>query len=63
MCIVAALWATMLYMGANIIYNVLLILVIKHFDAAMMYVASTVVLPLGAVCFTVHAFLGEVSLL
>jgi hypothetical protein len=38
----------------------MLVLVIKYFDAAMMYVASTVVLPLGAVCFTIHAFLGDV---
>lgn len=47
-----------MYMIANIIYNVVMILVIKKFDAAMMYVASTVVLPLGAVCFTVPAFMG-----
>eukprot|EP00698_Gefionella_okellyi_P011877 TRINITY_DN3161_c0_g1_i1.p1 TRINITY_DN3161_c0_g1~~TRINITY_DN3161_c0_g1_i1.p1 ORF type:complete len:599 (+),score=60.86 TRINITY_DN3161_c0_g1_i1:41-1837(+) len=56
---VAALWGVIMYMGANIIYNVMLIMVIKHFDAAMMYVASTVVLPLGAACFTVAAFMGS----
>lgn len=50
--------ATLMYMSFNIAYNVFLVLVIKHGSAALMYIASTVVLPLGSVAFTSKALLG-----
>lgn len=53
------LYAVLLYMACNIAYNVFLILVIKHGSAALMYAASTVVLPLGTAAFTISAFLGQ----
>eukprot|EP01137_Pigoraptor_chileana_P008059 Opistho-2@54385 len=56
---VSALTGMILYMCANIAYNIVLVLVIKHGSAALMYVASTVVLPLGAASFTIKAFLGQ----
>eukprot|EP00698_Gefionella_okellyi_P019312 TRINITY_DN5907_c0_g1_i2.p1 TRINITY_DN5907_c0_g1~~TRINITY_DN5907_c0_g1_i2.p1 ORF type:complete len:605 (+),score=108.24 TRINITY_DN5907_c0_g1_i2:30-1844(+) len=58
----AALYAVMLFVVTNISYNVILILVIKYFNATMMFVASTVVLPLGGICFTAHAFMGRHAL-
>jgi len=54
-----AIWGLILYMSFNLTYNILLVLVIKHGSAALMYIASTVVLPLGSLCFTLPAFLGE----
>ena len=86
---VPALWAVLMYMTANILYNIFLILVIKYplllsfffffssyynlffwfwvndltsliyGSAALMYIASTLVLPLGSISFTIHAFLGH----
>jgi len=56
---VPALWALIMYMGANILFNVFLVLVIKYGSAALMYIASTLVLPLGSISFTIHAFLGH----
>eukprot|EP01112_Ceratiomyxa_fruticulosa_P021642 TRINITY_DN768_c0_g1_i1.p1 TRINITY_DN768_c0_g1~~TRINITY_DN768_c0_g1_i1.p1 ORF type:complete len:517 (+),score=83.99 TRINITY_DN768_c0_g1_i1:1275-2825(+) len=56
---VSALWGMLMYMTANVAYNVFLVLVIKHGSAALMYVASTLVLPLGSICFTIPAFLGR----
>jgi len=38
---------------------VLLVLVIKHGSAALMYITSTIVLPLGTICFTFKFLLGE----
>ncbi|KJE93331.1 hypothetical protein CAOG_04137 [Capsaspora owczarzaki ATCC 30864] len=49
----------LMYLSANLIYNVVLVMVIKYGSAALMYVASTAVLPLGAICFTIPAFLGD----
>lgn len=54
-----AIGGLFLYMAFNLTYNILLVLVIKHGSAALMYIASTVVLPLGSLCFTIPAFLGE----
>ena len=54
----SALAAVFLYMAFNIAYNTLLLLVIKHGSAALMYVASTIVLPLGGVAFTLPFLLG-----
>jgi len=56
---VPAIWGLILYMSFNLTYNILLVLVIKHGSAALMYVASTVVLPLGSLCFIIPAFLGD----
>jgi CRT-like, chloroquine-resistance transporter-like len=50
--------ATLLYMCFNVMYNVFLLLVIKYGSAALMYIASTVVLPLGSLSFTIKAFMG-----
>ena len=50
--------ATLMYMCFNIAYNVFLLLVIKHGSAALMYIASTLVLPLGSAAFTIKAFMG-----
>tara|TARA_R110002050_G_scaffold150465_1_gene277197 strand:+ start:95 stop:1786 length:1692 start_codon:yes stop_codon:yes gene_type:complete len=58
----SALLAVFLYMAFNISYNTLLLLVIKYGSAALMYVASTVVLPLGGVAFTLEIFLGPHAL-
>eukprot|EP00126_Sphaerothecum_destruens_P000204 Sdes_comp10247_c0_seq1m1873 len=55
---VSAFWGMALYLLANLSYNILMVLVIKHGSAALMYVASTVVLPMGAVCFTFPLLLG-----
>ena len=54
----SALGGVALYMTFNIAYNTLLLLVIKYGSAALMYVASTVVLPLGSVAFTRKFLLG-----
>lgn len=86
---VPALWAIIMYMTANILYNVFLVLVIKYQillyliynssrkrerrewkkkrnlkvkrygSAALMYIASTLVLPMGSISFTIRAFLGH----
>jgi len=56
---ISALIALLAYMFANIGYNVLLVLVIKHGSAALMYVTSTIVLPLATICFTFGFLLGE----
>lgn len=55
---VSALLANLMYMTCNIAYNIFLLLVIKYGSAALMYVASTIVLPLGSLAFTVTAFMG-----
>jgi len=54
-----AFWGMSMYMIANIAYNVFLVLVIKYGSAALMYIASTIVLPLGTLSFTIHAFMGD----
>jgi len=54
----SALGGVFLYMTFNVAYNTLLLLVIKYGSAALMYVASTVVLPLGSVAFTRDFLLG-----
>lgn len=56
---ISALVSLCIYMLANIGYNVLLVLVIKHGSAALMYITSTIVLPLGTICFTFRFLLGE----
>lgn len=56
---VPALWGMIMYMVANILYNIFLVLVIKYGSAALMYIASTLVLPLGSISFTIRAFLGH----
>jgi len=56
---ISALWGVIGYMIANIAYNVLLVLVIKHGSAALMYATSTLVLPLGSIAFTIKAFLNK----
>eukprot|EP00298_Acanthocystis_sp_HF-20_P004357 c14694_g1_i1.p1 GENE.c14694_g1_i1~~c14694_g1_i1.p1 ORF type:complete len:579 (+),score=206.18 c14694_g1_i1:23-1738(+) len=56
---ISAFWGMNMYMFANILYNVVLVLVIKHGSAALMYVASTIVLPLGAICFSLSVFMGN----
>lgn len=56
---VPALWGILMYMAANILYNIFLILVIKYGSAALMYIASTLVLPLGSISFTIRAFFGH----
>jgi CRT-like, chloroquine-resistance transporter-like len=55
---VSALLANLMYMSCNIAYNIFLLMVIKYGSAALMYVASTIVLPLGSLAFTVTAFMG-----
>lgn len=42
----------LLYMVFNIAYNVFLLLVLKYGSAALMYISSAVILPLGAVAFS-----------
>ena len=54
----SALGAVLLYISFNIAYNTFLLLVIKYGSAALMYVASTVVLPLGGVAFTLSFIFG-----
>eukprot|EP01126_Amoeba_proteus_P061758 TRINITY_DN831_c0_g1_i9.p1 TRINITY_DN831_c0_g1~~TRINITY_DN831_c0_g1_i9.p1 ORF type:complete len:462 (+),score=69.46 TRINITY_DN831_c0_g1_i9:272-1657(+) len=54
-----ALWGLLLYMTANIAYNVMLVLVIKHGSASLMYATSTVVLPLGAIAFTLKPIMQQ----
>jgi len=56
---IRAIWGVLMYMVANIAYNVFLVLVIKHGSAALMYATSTVVLPLGSIAFTLHVFLSD----
>jgi len=55
----SAMVSVALYMAFNIAYNTLLLLVIKYGSAALMYVASTVVLPLGSVAFTRKFLMGD----
>eukprot|EP01103_Thecamoeba_quadrilineata_P016233 TRINITY_DN536_c0_g1_i1.p1 TRINITY_DN536_c0_g1~~TRINITY_DN536_c0_g1_i1.p1 ORF type:complete len:512 (-),score=34.41 TRINITY_DN536_c0_g1_i1:663-2198(-) len=54
----SALLATSIYLVANLAYNLFLLLVIKYGSAALMYISSTVVLPLGAICFTFKFIMG-----
>eukprot|EP01097_Dermamoeba_algensis_P001945 TRINITY_DN1764_c0_g2_i1.p1 TRINITY_DN1764_c0_g2~~TRINITY_DN1764_c0_g2_i1.p1 ORF type:complete len:564 (-),score=74.63 TRINITY_DN1764_c0_g2_i1:515-2176(-) len=54
-----AIYGVLLYMAFNLSYNILLVLVIKYGSAALMYVASTIVLPLGLVAFTIPALMGS----
>jgi len=56
---ISALVGLSAYMIANVGYNVLLVLVIKHGSAALMYITSTIVLPLATICFTFEFLLGE----
>eukprot|EP00735_Rhodelphis_limneticus_P015197 TRINITY_DN937_c0_g1::TRINITY_DN937_c0_g1_i1::g.16154::m.16154 TRINITY_DN937_c0_g1::TRINITY_DN937_c0_g1_i1::g.16154 ORF type:complete len:425 (-),score=113.75,sp/Q9GSB0/CRTP1_DICDI/37.16/2e-73,CRT-like/PF08627.5/8.9e-14,CRT-like/PF08627.5/8.3e+03,DUF914/PF06027.7/5.3e-07,DUF914/PF06027.7/11,EamA/PF00892.15/2.9e+02,EamA/PF00892.15/2.7e-05,EamA/PF00892.15/4.2e+03,EamA/PF00892.15/4.3e+03,EmrE/PF13536.1/5.1e+03,EmrE/PF13536.1/3e-05,EmrE/PF13536.1/2.9e+03,EmrE/PF13536.1/4.1e+02,UAA/PF08449.6/31,UAA/P len=51
----------MLYMLFNINYNILLVLVIKHGSAALMYIVSTVRLPLANIAFSLPLIMGAAA--
>jgi len=57
----SAFWAMAIYVFVNIIYNVLLVAVIKYGSAALMYIASTLVLPLSSLGFTLKPIMGHNS--
>lgn len=54
-----AFWAMLMYMCANIAYNIFLVLVIKYGSAALMYISSTIVLPLGSLMFTIRPIMKK----
>jgi len=56
---IPAFWGMAMYMCANIAYNVFLVLVIKYGSAALMYISSTIVLPLGSLMFTLKPIMGK----
>eukprot|EP01104_Vermistella_antarctica_P015975 TRINITY_DN5354_c0_g1_i1.p1 TRINITY_DN5354_c0_g1~~TRINITY_DN5354_c0_g1_i1.p1 ORF type:complete len:520 (+),score=90.27 TRINITY_DN5354_c0_g1_i1:296-1855(+) len=47
------------YVFFNCIYNVLLLMTIKHGSAALFYVASALILPLSDICFTSAWIMGK----
>eukprot|EP00741_Cyanophora_paradoxa_P004522 tig00000808_g4391.t1 len=47
-----------LYMAVNIFYNILLLLVLKYSSATLLYVASTVILPLVSLCSASQRLMG-----
>eukprot|EP00029_Vermamoeba_vermiformis_P012180 TRINITY_DN699_c0_g1_i1.p1 TRINITY_DN699_c0_g1~~TRINITY_DN699_c0_g1_i1.p1 ORF type:complete len:395 (+),score=118.67 TRINITY_DN699_c0_g1_i1:38-1222(+) len=51
--------AVLMYVVANIGYNIALLLVIKYGSAALFYVASAVMLPLADICFTFEFIMGK----
>lgn len=53
-------WTMVLgYIAANIAYNIVILLVIKYGSAALLYVASAVVLPLANIAFTLDFIMGN----
>ena len=46
------------YLIANIIYNVVILAMIKYGSAALLYVASALILPLADICFTQSWIMG-----
>jgi len=48
----------LLYMAINIIYNILLLLVLKHGSATLLYISSTVMVPTVSLCQTMTFLLG-----
>eukprot|EP00899_Mesostigma_viride_P001727 jgi/Mesvir1/11555/Mv17929-RA.1 len=58
---VSHLTGMVVYLSANVLYNVVLVLVIKHKGAAFMYIASTAILPLASVAFTFKSLMGPHS--
>eukprot|EP00003_Mantamonas_plastica_P001496 TRINITY_DN1104_c0_g1_i2.p1 TRINITY_DN1104_c0_g1~~TRINITY_DN1104_c0_g1_i2.p1 ORF type:complete len:291 (-),score=71.44 TRINITY_DN1104_c0_g1_i2:351-1223(-) len=54
-----ALLAVSAYITANIFYNIFLLLVLKHGSAALMFIASTVIIPLANITFTFKFIMGD----
>jgi predicted permease len=53
-------WAmTLGYVVANIFYNIVILLMLKYGSAALLYVASAVILPLANIAFTLHFIMGD----
>jgi len=53
-------WAmTLGYIIANIMYNIVILLMLKYGSAALLYVASAVILPLANIAFTLDFIMGK----
>jgi hypothetical protein len=55
-------WAWVMTLGyiiANIGYNIVILLMLKYGSAALLYVASAVILPLANIAFTLHFIMGD----
>jgi len=55
-------WLNLLmYMFVNVIYNVFILLVIKHGSATILSIAQTIRLPLTNLCFSLHFIMGKAA--
>lgn len=50
-----AWWVTLIYLSFNILYNIFLVLIIKHGSAALLFVVSTLSLPVVQILFSIRA--------
>lgn len=60
-CAAGPLYVT-LYLFFNIIYNILIVVILKHGSANIMWMASTVIVPLSNVAFSLNFMPGHVPL-
>lgn len=47
------------YMGFNILYNIFIVLILKFGSAALMFIASAVIIPIANICFTFEFIMGK----